>query len=314
MTNAAFAPLLAPRVFRFSDIDEFRSSVRNISVDFTPLARTIYAEQTILSLPGCDVNFTSSFPRIVDAQLAPNCTAVGFSMDDGVPIRFNGVERDELLVTIGGGGSFYSAVEAAPRQYASIIFRPKVENRGWPHSAPQFHVFETSPPAHARLRRLVRQVLAAASEIGDALEVSGISWAMRESLLAAIDAAVAQAAQARWADYANASSLFKVFRDVEEVLAAQVGEVIYSEDIAARIGVSVRTMHDAMQRYRGMSLHRYLRLRRMWLVRRRLVAGAESVKAAALAYGFWHLGDFSQGYREQFGEPPSETLAKSRRH
>jgi AraC family ethanolamine operon transcriptional activator len=130
MTNAAFAPLLAPRVFRFSDIDEFRSSVRNISVDFTPLARTIYAEQTILRLPGCDVNFTQSFPRIVDAQLAANCTAVGFSMDDGVPIRFNGVERDELLVTIGAGGSFYSAVEAAPRQYASIIFRPEVENRG----------------------------------------------------------------------------------------------------------------------------------------------------------------------------------------
>ena len=96
--------------------------------------------------------------------------------------------------------------------------------------------------------------------------------------------------------------------------AAQVGEVIYSEDIAARIGVSVRTMHDAMQRYRGMSLHRYLRLRRLWRVRRRLVAGADSVKAAALAYGFWHLGDFSQGYREQFGEAPSETLAKSQRH
>jgi AraC family ethanolamine operon transcriptional activator len=51
----------------------------------------------------------------------------------------------------------------------------------------------------------------------------------------------------------------------------------------------------------------------LWLVRRRLVAGADSVKAAALAYGFWHLGDFAQAYREQFGEMPSETLARSRR-
>ena len=136
---------------------------------------------------------------------------------------------------------------------------------------------------------------------------------MRESLLAAIEAAVAQATPARWADHTNASGHFKIFRDVEEALSSQVGDVIYSEDLAARIGVSVRTMHDAVQRYRGMGLHRYLRLRRLWLVRRRLVAGADSVKAAALAYGFWHLGDFSHGYREQFGESPSETLAKSQR-
>lgn len=315
MKNAAFAPLSAPRIFRFSDIDEFRSSVRNICVELTPLARAICAEQTILSLPGCDVNFTKSFPRIADAQLAPNCTAVGFSMDDGVPIRFNGVERDELLVTIGGGGAACSSVETVPRQYASIIFKPEVVNRGWPQGTAQFHLFETSPLAHARLRRLVRHILAAASEISDAQEVNGISWAMRESLLAAIDAAVAHTAPSRWADHANASSHFKVFRDVEELLASQVGGVIYSEDLAAQIGVSVRTMHDAVQRYRGMSLHRYLRLRRLWLVRRSLVAGgAGSVKAAALAHGFWHLGDFSHGYREQFGETPSETLAKSPRH
>jgi AraC family ethanolamine operon transcriptional activator len=49
------------------------------------------------------------------------------------------------------------------------------------------------------------------------------------------------------------------------------------------------------------------------LVRRRLIAGADSVKAAALAYGFWHLSDFAQAYREQFGEVPSETLGRSRR-
>jgi AraC family ethanolamine operon transcriptional activator len=47
-------------------------------------------------------------------------------------------------------------------------------------------------------------------------------------------------------------------------------------------------------------------------VRRRLLAGAESVKAIALAFGFWHLGDFSASYRLQFGETPSQTLAKSR--
>jgi transcriptional regulator GlxA family with amidase domain len=35
------------------------------------------------------------------------------------------------------------------------------------------------------------------------------------------------------------------------------------------------------------------------------------VKACALAFGFWHLGDFSASYRLQFGETPSQTLARS---
>src|ERR1700709_752798 len=118
MSNEPLAPALAPKVFRFTDIDTFRSSVRNLNVDFTPLARTISAEQIILNLPGCDVNYTKSFPRITDAQLGPNCTAVGFSMDDGIPIRFNGVEEDRAGIVIGGGGAFYSQVERTPRQFA----------------------------------------------------------------------------------------------------------------------------------------------------------------------------------------------------
>ena len=88
--NSDALPPLAPNVFRFSDIDQFRSAVRNLAVEFIPLVRKISAAQTILNLPGCDINFTQSFPRIVEAQLAPNCTGIGFSMDDGLPIRFNG--------------------------------------------------------------------------------------------------------------------------------------------------------------------------------------------------------------------------------
>lgn len=313
MTGDSFAPLQAPKTFRFTDIDQFRSAVRNLSVDFTPLVRTISAEQTILSLPGCDVNFTRSFPRITDAQLAPDCTAVAFTMDDGVPVRFNGVERDYPIITIGGGGALYSSVETTRRQYASIIFHPEITNRGWPQTGASFFVFEASRISYARLRGLVRQVLAVASELGGWPDSGSVAAAMRESLLAAIDRAVAEFVPARWTSQANASRQFKIFRDIEEALSGHVGDVIYSEQLAGHIGVSVRTMHDAVQRYRGMSLHRYLRVRRLWLVRRRLVAGADSVKSAALVYGFWHLSDFAHAYREQFGEMPSETLARSRR-
>ena len=312
MGGDAFEPNLTPRIFRFSDIDEFRSSVRNLSVDFTPLVRNIAAEQTILNLEGCSVNFTKAFPRIVDAQFAPDCTVVGFTMDDGIPILFNGVERDKSVIVIGSGGAAYSTVERTERRYASIVFTPETLDRGWPLGTAHFNMFETSPTAHQRLRDLVTQVLSVVPQLSEAPSVSEASASIRESLLACIDGVLAEIVPTRWSSYANSARQFRIFQEIRAVLEGNLGKPIYSEELAQQVGVSVRSMHDAILRYRGMSLHRYLRLRRLWLVRRQLLAGAESVKATALAFGFWHLGDFSASYRLQFGETPSQTLARSR--
>lgn len=135
---------------------------------------------------------------------------------------------------------------------------------------------------------------------------------MKESLLGAVDAAFEGVVPARWTLRPNDERNFKIFQEVRALLADDLSQPIYSEEIARKLGLSVRTMHDVVRRYRGMSLHRYLRLRRLWLVRRRLLAGADSVKAVALAFGFWHLSDFSRSYRDQFGETPSQTLERGR--
>lgn len=312
MGTEGTTPELIPKTLRFSDIDEFRSSVRSLEVDFTPLVRTISAEQTVLNLAGCDVNFTRSFPRIIDARLAPNCTTIGFTMDDdGAPIRFNGADRDHAVVVIGSDGAGFSAVERTERRYAGIVFRPTVENRGWPRAVVNFQIFETSFAAQQRLRELVVQVLAVAPQLAGSIGVAEASAAIRESLLAGVDAVFADVIPTRWAALANSPRQFKIFKDIQEALSSDLRQPIYSEQLARQVGVSVRSMHDAIHRYRGMSLHRYLRLRRLWLVHKQLLAGTHSVKACALAFGFWHLGDFSASYRLQFGETPSQTLARS---
>ena len=309
--NSEALLVLAPKTFRFTDLDQYRTAVRNLQVEFTPLVRSISAEQIILNLPGCDINYAKSFPRIADGQLAQNCTAIGFSMDDGLPIRFNGVERDHSAIAIGGSNAAYSTVERAERQYASIIFTPEIKDRGWPRAGPNWKGFETSPAAHHRLRELVRQILSAPWTF-DAYDENNVSTAVRESLLAGVDAALAHVVDARWTSRANSIKHYRIFQDIQAVLSGNIARPIYSEDLARQLGVSVRSMHDAVQRYRGMTLHQYLRLRRLWLVRRRLLAGAGSVKSSALSCGFWHLGDFARSYRLRFGESPSETLMKSR--
>lgn len=307
------APGLALKIFRFSDVDEFRSAIRGLSFEFTPFVRKISAEQTILSLPGCDVNLTRAFPRVVDAQLVENCTAIGFTMDDlNVPIRFNGSQRARPVVVIGSGGAAYTTIEEVQREIASVVFRPEVTDRGWPHAISSFKIFETTAAGLNRLRGVVREVLAAASEPIGASEMPLKGAAMKESLLGAIDDVFETLVPARWTLRPNDERNFKIFRDIRALLSDDLSQPIYSEEIARKLGLSVRTMHDVVRRYRGMSLHRYLRLRRLWLVRRRLLAGADSVKAVALAFGFWHLSDFSRGYRDQFGETPSQTLERGR--
>ncbi|UWU73311.1 helix-turn-helix domain-containing protein [Bradyrhizobium huanghuaihaiense] len=313
MSNNDDAPGLAPKVFRFSDVDEFRSSIRGLNIEFTPFVRRIAAEQVILRLPGCDVNVTRTFPRVVDAQLVADCTAIGFAMDDlEVPIRFNGAQRDRAVVVIGTSGAAYNTIEEVQRQIASVVFRPEVKDRGWPETQSSFKIFETSMQALLRLRKVVREVLAAASEPIDPAEVPLKGAAMKESLFGAVDTVFANLVSARWTVRPNDGRQFKTFQDIRALLSEDLSQPIYSEEVARKLGLSVRTMHDVVRRYRGMSLHRYLRLRRLWLVRQRLLAGADSVKAVALAFGFWHLSDFSRSYRDQFGEMPSQTLDRGR--
>lgn len=314
MTSNDTTPILAPQIFRFSDVDEFRSAIRGLNSAFTPLVSRVAAEQIIVHLSGCDVNLTRVFPRVVDAQLVADCTAIGFAMDRlEAPVRFNGAQSDRAVVVIGRNGAAYTTIEDLQRQIASLVFRPEVKDRGWPETASSFKIFETTEPALQGLRDVTREVVKAAFEPADRSEAAMKAVAMKESLLAAVDEVFANVVAAPWTSRPNDERQFKLFQDIRALLTEDLSQPIYSEEIARKLGLSVRTMHDVVRRYRGMSLHRYLRVHRLWLVRKRLLAGADSVKAVALAFGFWHLSDFSRSYRNQFGEPPSQTLERGRR-
>lgn len=88
----------------------------------------------------------------------------------------------------------------------------------------------------------------------------------------------------------------------------------YSTDVAQQLGVSVRTVHNAVVAIRGMSLHRYSRLLRLWNVRRQLTIGSAGtrIKLVAFTNGFWHMGEFARRYRTAFGETPRQTLQHRR--
>jgi hypothetical protein len=107
MSAVSFSPSPAFQTRRFTDVDEFRFAVRKFSVEFTPLARKISVWQSILNLAEFDITHVQSFPRIADAQLAANCTAICLTMDDDDLVRFKGVDVGRAYVVSGMEGAIF---------------------------------------------------------------------------------------------------------------------------------------------------------------------------------------------------------------
>jgi AraC family transcriptional regulator, ethanolamine operon transcriptional activator len=100
----------------------------------------------------------------------------------------------------------------------------------------------------------------------------------------------------------------KIVDKLDELVEREPSRPLYSKELAKQIGVSTRTLQSAALGARDMTLHGYLRWKRLMAARQKLQHGATGVTTAALESGFWHLSDFARRYRELFGELPSSTL------
>ncbi|MDQ8726226.1 helix-turn-helix domain-containing protein [Bradyrhizobium sp. LHD-71] len=312
MHISSLKPSSALKRFGYTDLDEFRQAFRLVDVQFTPMCRTGSAEQAILLLPGCELYLLRTFPRLLDASLADGCTYVGVTMADNVPLRFNGLEKDRPAMSLGYGGAGYKFLESQGSFTAAAIFNPEIRGRGWPSRDKVFLACAISAEAEQRIRDIICAAFKFASDAPADAAAAGALEGVKETILAAIDSALADPLPFEQYKIGTSRRYFDIVQKIENALVDRFGGPIYSAALASEIGVSVRTMHNAMRQFRGMSLHRYLRMKRLWSVRRQLLAGAHKVSACALANGFWHLGEFAQFYTAQFGETPSQTLARAR--
>lgn len=88
-------------------------------------------------------------------------------------------------------------------------------------------------------------------------------------------------------------------------------EPITVHDIAAAVGVSVRTLQGAFRGIRAETSSRYLQRARLDVVHRALIAAdpaKDTVAGIAGQWGFASMGRFAGLYRQAFGAPPSHTL------
>ena len=312
MNIASLKPSSSLRTFQCSDLDQFRQAFKHVQVEFTPICSTISTEQAILTLPGCELYLLNTFPRLLDAVIGENSTFVGFTMADSFPVRINGQDKEGPGLVIGHAGAGYKMVEFKGSKFASVVFNPPVLNRCWPAANKMLALVATSAAAEQNLRDIVTAAFQFASESPEDFRVPGAAAGLQETILSAIDHALQAGETEDLRRVMTSNRYFEIAQKIEAIVTDNMNRPIYSDDLAAEIGVSVRTLHNATLRYRGMSLHRYLRLKRLWAVRRQLLAGGQHIKTCAIANGFWHLGEFAALYAGHFGETPSKTVARSR--
>jgi AraC-like DNA-binding protein len=105
-----------------------------------------------------------------------------------------------------------------------------------------------------------------------------------------------------------------IVRRAERFMADNADTPITVSDVAAHLGVSLRSLQAGFREWRNATPNTYLRQVRLRLVRDELLRSDQdaSVTTVAMQHGFMHLGRFSAQYRAAFGEGPSATLRRGR--
>jgi AraC family ethanolamine operon transcriptional activator len=299
------------KISRSPDFDNFRSIDGLGEANSIPLdCKDFAASFASLRLNGCTIYLQRTFPRILQMQYSTAGAIVGLLMEDAASLTLNGLEARGPAFLLVKGNAKCEIVEPQSNLVAFVNF-DTIDDRGWPGEIDRAQVIVTEPAKVDALRTTLRDALQLASHSPDTLAQPGVIACIEESILQAVDLAMAAASLAAEARRLSLNNYLSLVQKFDEFVAVNAGKTLYSADVARQLGVSVRTLHNAVVAIRGMSMHRYMRLRRLWSVRQQLLRGdsQQSIKAVALMNGFWHMGEFTALYREMFGEAPQQTLA-----
>ena len=247
-------------------------------------------------------------------QYSTTGAILGLMMEDAASLTLNGMEARGPAFLVVKGTAKCEIVEPQTNLVAFVNFN-SIADRGWPGELDSAEVIATEIGRFDALRATLRAALYLASHSPDNLNQPGVIDSVEEAILQAVDLAMAAASPTPEVRRLSLSHYLSLVGKFDEFVAANAGKTLYSADMARQLGVSVRTLHNAVVAIRGMSMHRYTRLRRLWSVRQQLLrdTSSQSIKAVALVNGFWHMGEFTALYREMFGETPQQTLSAARK-
>jgi AraC-like DNA-binding protein len=315
MQFQSLSPSPALSIVQFSDIDAFRP------VEFVAEARSVplnlanfHTARAMVQLPFCQITVLTSFPRIVDVSYRAAHGIVIFQFEDDYDVSVNGMSVNRPAFIGMRGNLDLQFVEPRGSLHAIITLGAGLQDREWFDTPDELCAFTPDAEALATVRSVTSGILQAASVRPDLLRETRSALALQEGLLLAVDEMFRRSRPPEMAGRLASRGYCRLVRMVDDYVAFHAASAIYSADLAQQCGVSIRTLGTAVAAVRGMSLHRYLRLKQLWSARAQLVKGSDAitVTSCARANGFHHMGEFARLYRATFVETASRTLARAR--
>jgi AraC-like DNA-binding protein len=150
----------------------------------------------------------------------------------------------------------------------------------------------------------LQQTVAQAKSVNDTLAKQQENWHQHLEWLEALPPRVDTS------DLPNLERRKKLVDRACELMLGHADEPLSILEVCSRVGTGRRKLNYCFQDVLGTTPIKYLRTVRLNSVRRALrqASPGATIQDIASHWGFWHLSQFAQDYKQLFGELPSETL------
>ena len=308
---------------RISEPEDLVAAVPGVVYRATPLrVGPFEASLTTFGLGEVALQTGHATPHLAFAKAGPGTAAVKLPLENAETLVLNGLAvRPRTVALYGGGAELLRANPRDSRHAVLVLPMDRAEALlcpppGSPLLRPGAQgLLEAGPEAWERAAGIVRAAAEAAATAPRTFDAAPPRAALRASLLDAARGLVRDSEGRDGRSRRDAPARRRVVAAADEYLRAHLARPIYTEELCAALGISPTSLATAFGATFGVSPHRFLKLRRLAMVRNLLRSRegpAPLVKSVALAHGFWHLGLFAIDYRAMYGEMPSETLARVR--
>lgn len=296
----------------FNQAEDLAAALRSASVDYVSLASGRYhATLTLMDLSGLRLQQAIDAPHMTQGAVAAGEHVLLLPLGPVDATRINGRPIGAQDAVLLGPGSDIFATVGSTLTWAGISLTERtVEAMGI--EVPRAGQFRHLPGLLARspaLAARLMEVFAAGQTRTDIAANSPAAEALADDLRHAVGQAL-EGPLTRVGVPRATHRHMRLVRRTDDYMRGALGRPIATAEISAALGVPERTLRAAFAAVHGISLHAYLRIRRLDLVRAALLRTPRApgrVKAAALSHGFWHLGRFAADYQARFGEAPSRT-------
>jgi AraC-like DNA-binding protein len=305
----------------FADADDYANAVGIVPARFVVTGPgRFWAHMARLVLPHLDLMvLTESQPRTAYIALARERLHVTYSLRVDTPMFCSGVglrrddiwfhSRDDSFHQRVSGPAHWGLLSLEPIHFAAAVHALTGRSLNVPKVRGLFR------PPHARVKRLIR-LHGAAARFGEQKsklvlnpEVArAIEHDLIECLISCLLPDNEFGEPGFWRHRTEVLGCLEAFLEADPARAAP------TDELATILGISQRTLHSYCADCLGVGPGRYLRLRRLKLVRQALLCAPSNpamVAAVARRYGFPGAGRFAATYQAAFGELPSATLDRA---